>query len=304
MISIIVPVYNEEESLEEFNKRTLNVLRSHSKNFEIIYVDDGSKDQSLSIIKNFSLKSKEVKFISFFRNFGQHAAVLSGFKYSKGDHIITLDADLQNPPEEIPEFLNHVESNYDVIAGKRKNRKDNFLRKFFSNIMNRIISKITNVELSDYGCMMRMYSRNIINVILENFDKTIYVPAFASWISKNILEIEIKHEKRNFGKTKYSLMNLTQQAFDLITAYTYKPLQFLLILSLLVLFMIFTFLFFIYVGLINFININNVFLLYSLLILIVSIILVFLSILSEYVLRIHKNSRRLPLYIIREKDLG
>ena len=130
MISVIVPVYNEEESLEEFNKRTLNVLRSHSKNFEIIYVDDGSKDQSLSIIKNFSLKSKEVKFISFFKTC-QHAAVLSGFKYSKGDHIITLDADLQNPPEEIPEFLNHVESNYDVIAGKRKIEKIIFKKIFF-----------------------------------------------------------------------------------------------------------------------------------------------------------------------------
>ncbi len=304
MISVIAPVYNEEESLVEFNTRTLKVLRNNAEKFEIIYIDDGSKDNSLNMIKDFCSSNEEVKFISFYRNFGQHAAVLAGFKYSVGDYIITLDTDLQNPPEEIYEFLKHIDKNYDVVAGKRKNRKDNFLRKFFSNAMNKIISKITNVKLSDYGCMMRMYSRNIINVILENFEKTIYVPAFASWISKSILEIEIKHDKRDYGKTKYSLMNLTQQAFDLITAYTYKPLQFLLILSLIVLITIFLLLCFSYLGLINFVNIDNSSLLFMIIIFLVSIILIFLSILSEYILRIHKNSRRLPLYIIREKNLG
>ncbi len=304
MISVIAPVYNEEESLEEFNKRTLKVLRNSAEDFEIIYIDDGSKDKSLEIIKNLCSNNKEVKFISFYRNFGQHAAVLAGFKNSKGDYIITLDTDLQNPPEEIYEFLKYTNKNYDVVAGKRINRKDNFFRKFFSNAMNKIISKITNVKLSDYGCMMRMYSRNIINVILENFEKTIYVPAFASWISKDILEIEIKHEKRNFGKTKYSLMHLTQQAFDLITAYTYKPLQFLLILSVMVLLMILTFASLLFMELINFTNINNGLLFFILLIILASIILVYISILSEYILRIHKNSRKLPLYIIREKNLG
>ena len=303
MISIIAPVFNEEECLEEFNKRTLKALRSNKDNFEIIYIDDGSKDKSLRIIKDLCSKNKEIKFISFYRNFGQHAAVLAGFKHSKGSHIVTLDTDLQNPPEEIIKFLKHTNSNYDVVAGKRINRKDTFLRKFFSNLMNKIISRITNVKLSDYGCMMRMYSRNIINVILENFDKTIYVPAFASWISKNILEIEIKHEKRNFGKTKYSLLKLTQQAFDLITAYTYRPLQFLLILSLAFLFIIFFLLTLGYTNLINFININDNFLL-IIIILLVTILVIFVSILSEYILRIHRDSRKLPMYIIREKNLG
>ncbi len=303
MISIIAPVYNEEECLVEFNERTLAALRGNNDNFEIIYIDDGSKDKSLEIIKEFCSKNKEIKFISFYRNFGQHAAILAGFKYSKGDHIVTLDTDLQNPPEEIVKFLNYTNGNYDVVAGKRLNRKDTFLRKFFSNLMNKIISNITDVKLSDYGCMMRMYSRNIINVILENFDKTIYVPAFASWISKSILEIEIKHEKRNFGKTKYSLLKLTQQAFDLITAYTYKPLQFLLILSLFVLFIIFFFLFLKYANLINFVYVTNSFLL-IIIILLVTILLIFISILSEYISRIHRNSRRLPMYIIREKNIG
>ena len=304
MISIIAPVFNEEESLEEFNTRTLKVLKDNITNFEIIYIDDGSKDKSLDIIKRASTENDEVKFISFYRNFGQHAAILAGFKYATGDYIITLDTDLQNPPEEILKFLEYANDNYDVVAGKRIKRKDSILRKFFSNLMNRIISRITNVDLSDYGCMMRMYSRNIINVILENFDKTIYVPAFASWISKNILEIEIKHDKRNFGKTKYSLMKLTQQAFDLITAYTYKPLQFLLILSLTILLIIFISVMLLYFGLINYINVDmNILFLTSILALI-SILLIFISILSEYILRIHKNSRRLPLYIIREKKLG
>ena len=303
MISIIAPVFNEEESLEEFNTRTLKVLKDNKIDFEIIYIDDGSKDKSLDIIKTACKENHEVKFISFYRNFGQHAAILAGFKYAVGDYIITLDTDLQNPPEEIIKFLEHSKDNYDVVAGKRIKRKDSFLRKFFSNLMNRIISRITNVDLSDYGCMMRMYSRNIINVILENFDKTIYVPAFASWISKNILEIQIKHDKRNFGKTKYSLMKLTQQAFDLITAYTYKPLQFLLIFSLVILCVIFIFAVLLSFGLINYINVDlSIMFLISILALI-SLLLIFMSILSEYTLRIHKNSRKLPLYIIREKEL-
>ncbi len=303
MISIIAPVYNEEECLEEFNKRTLKVLDDSKKNYELIYIDDGSKDKSLDLIKNFKKKNSKVKFISFYRNFGQHAAVLAGFKFCKGEHIITLDTDLQNPPEEISKFIPYVAKDYDVIAGKRENRKDSFLRKFFSRSMNIIISKITNVNLSDYGCMMRMYSRVIIDVILENFEKTIYVPAFASWISKNILEIEIKHNERKFGKTKYSLLKLTQQAFDLITAYTYKPLQILLILSILILFVILIFIFLFYLGVINlFFTFNTLFI--TSLIILISINLIYISILSEYILRIHKNSRKLPLYIIRVKNLG
>ena len=151
--------------------------------------------------------------------------------------------------------------------------------------------------------MMRMYSRVIIDVILENFEKTIYVPAFASWISKNILEIEIKHNERKFGKTKYSLLKLTQQAFDLITAYTYKPLQILLILSILILFVILIFIFLFYLGVINlFFTFNTLFI--TSLIILISINLIYISILSEYILRIHKNSRKLPLYIIRVKNLG
>ena len=167
-ISIVIPIYNEEENLPNLHKRMIVVCKSLNIDYEIIYVDDGSIDKSLDLIENFTKQDNNTYFISFYRNFGQHAAVIAGFKYSKGDVVMTLDADLQNPPEEIPKFIEKMKEDYDVVAGVRLNRKDNLLRKFLSYFMNKIISMITGVKLVDYGCMMRLYKRNIINILIRN----------------------------------------------------------------------------------------------------------------------------------------
>ena len=243
MISIIIPVYNEQKNLEELNNRLLSVCSSLNKKFEIIYVDDGSTDSSLEKIKNFSKINSNIFYIEFFRNFGQHAAVMAGFSNAKGEIVITLDADLQNPPEEIKKLLDEIDKGYDIVAGRRMHRKDSILRRFLSYYMNKIISFMTGVKLNDYGCMMRAYRRNIIDKLLEFGEKSVYIPAFTSWLSKNTVEIPIKHDARIAGKTKYSLLKLLNQAFDLITAYTLIPIKIISLLGI-SLFFIGTFLFF------------------------------------------------------------
>ena len=199
IIYIVVPVFNEESNLRVFHERLLTTCDKSIKDYEIIYIDDGSSDNSSSILKEAAKESSNIFYISFFRNFGQHAAVLAGFKFSKGSHIITLDSDLQNPPEEIIKFLENKDSDCDIVAGVRVNRKDNILRRFSSFLMNKIISKLTGVKLSDYGCMMRMYSRKIVNVILANDEKSIYIPAFSSWLSKKTKEIKIDTDLDKYG---------------------------------------------------------------------------------------------------------
>lgn len=303
MISIVIPVYNEEKNLHAFNERIVKTCNKALDDYEIIYVDDGSTDKSLHLIKEFCMNNNNIFYISFFRNFGQHASVISGFKFSRGLNVITLDSDLQNPPEEILKFLKYKNSNYDIIAGKRINRQDKFLRKFFSFFMNKIISGLTGTKLSDYGCMMRMYSRKIIDVILENDEKSIYIPAFSSWLSKKTIEIEIKHDVRYSGKTKYSLTKLFQQAFDLITSYTFVPLQLIFILGFFMFILgLFLFLYLMAYRLI-FGTFNSLasFIVFQMLF--SGIILFCLGIISEYISRIHKQTRKIPLFIVREKNI-
>lgn len=303
MISIVIPVYNEEKNLHSFNERIVKTCNETMGDYEIIYVDDGSTDESLHLIKKFCMSNNKIFYISFFRNFGQHAAVISGFKFSKGSNIITLDSDLQNPPEEIIKFLNYKNSDFDIIAGKRINRKDKFLRKFFSYFMNKIISTLTGTKLSDYGCMMRMYSRKIVDVILENDEKSIYIPAFSSWLSKKTIEIEIKHNVRYSGKTKYSSIKLFQQAFDLITSYTFVPLQLIFILGCFM--FILGFFLFLYLMAYRFIfgTLNSLTSFIAFQMLFSGIILFCLGIISEYICRIHKQTRKIPLFIVREKNI-
>lgn len=303
MISIVVPVFNEEENLEELNKRLLSVCNSLPINFEIIYVDDGSTDKSLDIVKNFCNLNDFIHFISFYRNFGQHAAVMAGFKYARGDLIMTLDADLQNPPEEIIKLIDKMKDGYDIVAGKRINRKDSFLRKIPSYFMNRIISSLTGVKLSDYGCMMRVYKRDIISNLLEYGEKSLYIPAFTSWLSNHSTEIPIKHDTRYAGKSKYTLFTLLRQAFDLITAYTLVPIQ-LIGMTGIIFFIIGLFLFMylmyyrLFIG-----SPSSLTSFIAILILLSGVILFSIGVISEYLVRIHKEVRKMPLYILKESDI-
>ena len=302
-VSLVIPVYNEEQNLKELNKRILAVFDSMDTDYEIIYVDDGSSDKSLDIIKQFCNGSEFIHFISFYRNFGQHAGVLAGLKHARGDIIMTLDADLQNPPEEIPKFVDEMNNGYDIVAGRRIERQDDIRRKIPSYFVNKFISKLTGVKFNDYGCMMRAYNRNIVKQLVNYGEKSLYITAFGSWLSDNSKEIPIKHEPRFMGKTKYSLFKLFRQLFDLITAYTIVPIQIIGIIGLIffglgIVLFIYLMYFRVFVG-----HINPLTSFIALLILFSGLILFSIGVISEYIVRIYKEVKKMPLYLIRNSSI-
>ena len=218
IISIIIPVYNEEKSLPVLFEKLFPIL--YNIPHEIIFINDGSKDKSLTILKNEEKNNSFIKVIDMGTNYGQHEAIMKGLEQSRGDLIITMDADLQNPPEEIPRIISEYENGHDVIGTIRKNRQDTIFRKKASRIVNRITNMITGFHISDYGCMLRGYSREIVTGMLNVRRDDIFIPALAQKLSRNPVEIEISHSEREYGESKYSLYRLIKLFMSLIrTAY-------------------------------------------------------------------------------------
>jgi undecaprenyl-phosphate 4-deoxy-4-formamido-L-arabinose transferase len=228
MISVVIPVYNEEANLPHLLERLRSVIPKMGKSYEIIFVDDGSRDNTLSILKSF-LIYPEVKVVELTRNYGQHAAIFSGFSVVRGDIVITLDADLQNPPEEIPNLVKVMEEgDYDVVGTIRKERKDSFLRTFPSRIINMITRKITKVNMSDWGCMLRAYRRNIVERMVNCHEHSTFIPALATYFAKKVTEIEVVHEARHGGESHYPLRKLINLQFDLVSSFSDFPLKFIM----------------------------------------------------------------------------
>jgi undecaprenyl-phosphate 4-deoxy-4-formamido-L-arabinose transferase len=225
MISLVIPVYNEEANLPRLIERLRSVMQTTGRSYEIICVDDGSRDNSLSVLKGF-LIYPEVKVVELTRNYGQHAAVFSGFSIARGDIVITLDADLQNPPEEIPNLIRVMEDgDYDVVGTIRRERKDSFLRTFPSRMINAVTRKITKVNMSDWGCMLRAYRRNIVERMVNCHEHSTFIPALATYFSKKVTEIEVGHQERHAGESHYSLRKLINLQFDLVSSFSDFPLK-------------------------------------------------------------------------------
>jgi undecaprenyl-phosphate 4-deoxy-4-formamido-L-arabinose transferase len=231
LISLVIPVFNEEANLHQLIERCLSVCRGLENPFEIILVDDGSQDQSAKLIEYAALANPELKGVFLNRNYGQHAAVTAGFETSKGEIIITLDADLQNPPEEIPRLIQAIHQGYDVVGSVRQNRKDSFFRKFSSALVNWFVQKTTGVMMHDYGCMLRAYRRNIVDAVLSCPERSTFIPILANNFARNVTEIPVSHNERKNGHTKYSLYKLISLQFDLLTCMTTFPLRLLSILG-------------------------------------------------------------------------
>jgi undecaprenyl-phosphate 4-deoxy-4-formamido-L-arabinose transferase len=228
MISVVIPVYNEEANLTHLLERLRPVMQKMGKGYEIIFVDDGSRDNTLSILKSF-LVYPEVKVVELTRNYGQHAAIFSGFSVIEGDIVITLDADLQNPPEEIPNLVRVMEEgNYDVVGTIRKERKDSFLRTFPSRIINMITRKITKVNMSDWGCMLRAYRRDVVERMVNCHEHSTFIPALATYFAKKVTEIEVVHDARHGGESHYSVRKLINLQFDLVSSFSDFPLKFIM----------------------------------------------------------------------------
>jgi undecaprenyl-phosphate 4-deoxy-4-formamido-L-arabinose transferase len=225
LVSFVVPVYNEQDNLPELVRRSLAVGRALPYAFELVLVNDGSRDDSAKIIAATAEREPEVVGVLLNRNYGQHAAVLAGLAEARGDVVVTLDADLQNPPEEIPKLLAAIEEGCDVVSGLRRRRKDTLFRRVASRLMNQLMLRITRVNVGDYGCMLRAYRRDIVDAVLACGDRSAYVPALANSFAGRIREIEVEHAERQAGESKYGLLKLLNLYFDLLVSATTAPLR-------------------------------------------------------------------------------
>ncbi|WP_122672811.1 undecaprenyl-phosphate 4-deoxy-4-formamido-L-arabinose transferase [Pseudomonas viridiflava] len=231
-VSIVIPVYNEQQSLPELLRRTEAACARLRHDYEIVLVDDGSRDQSAEILQQAAERDgSRVVAVILNRNYGQHAAIMAGFEHCKGDVIVTLDADLQNPPEEIPRLIALAEQGYDVVGTVRNNRQDSAWRRWPSRLINLAVQRSTGVAMSDYGCMLRVYRRTIVDAMLACRERSTFIPILANSFARHTTEVLVEHAEREHGDSKYSPMRLINLMFDLITCMTTTPLRLLSIVG-------------------------------------------------------------------------
>ncbi|MEE3633137.1 undecaprenyl-phosphate 4-deoxy-4-formamido-L-arabinose transferase [Pseudomonas sp. AL 58] len=231
-VSVVIPVYNEEESLPELLRRTEAACKQLKQAYEIVLVDDGSRDSSAEQLENAAQREgSQIVAVILNRNYGQHAAIMAGFEQCRGDLVITLDADLQNPPEEIPRLVEQAELGYDVVATVRNNRQDSALRRYPSKLINLAVKRSTGVAMSDYGCMLRAYRRTVVDAMLACRERSTFIPILANSFARHTTEILVQHAEREHGDSKYSPMRLINLMFDLITCMTTTPLRLLSIIG-------------------------------------------------------------------------
>jgi undecaprenyl-phosphate 4-deoxy-4-formamido-L-arabinose transferase len=223
-VSIVIPVYNEAANLVALWHRLSAVMAAHPS-WEVLFVDDGSRDNSLAMLRDIAADDSHVRVVELARNFGQHAAILAGFRECRGAVVVTLDADLQNPPEEIPRLLEAIAAGNDVVGGWRAERQDQAFRRVASRLHNRITSLIVGVPMHDYGCMLRAYRRHIIDTVVRCDEKAAFIPALANSFAKRVAEIEVAHDERAGGHSKYNLLRLAQLSLNLITGFSLLPIQ-------------------------------------------------------------------------------
>jgi len=304
-ISVVVPVYNEEENVREFIRRTMKVLDGLSNSSELILIDDGSKDASGGIISEAAGNySGRIIGVFFNRNYGQHTAVIAGFARSRGDIIVTLDADLQNPPEEIPKLIEKAGEGYDVVGTVRVGRQDTAFRKVFSWVINRVTAKATGVMMHDYGCMLRAYSRSVINAILQCPERSTFIPVLANTFADRTIEINVEHAERPAGDSKYGVLKLINLQFDLLTSMTTFPLRLLSFIGAIISCIGIGF------GLLLLIlrifagpewAVQGVFTLFAILFIFIGAQFVAMGLIGEYIGRIYNEARARPRYFVRSQ---
>lgn len=227
-LSIVVPVYEEEASLDELLERVERTLDGTGRTWELLLVDDGSRDRSRAMIEAAARRRPgTIVGVLLNRNYGQHAAVMAGFRQSRGAIVVTLDADLQNPPEEIPTLLERIDAGCDVVGGVRRDREDSLFRRRASAIVNGFARRATGVAMRDYGCMLRAYRRTVVDAMLRCHERSTFIPVLANTFAREVGEVEVGHAARAAGDSKYSLWKLINLQFDLLTSMTTFPLRLL-----------------------------------------------------------------------------
>ncbi len=303
-ISVLVPILNEEESLGELNERLGAVLSSTGRSYEIIYINDGSTDRTQEMIEGFRQRDARVKVIEFNRNYGQHMALFAGFERAGGKVVVTIDADLQNPPEEIPRLVEKADEGYDVVATYRRGRQDSIFRRWPSWFVNKITSRLVGAKLRDYGCMLRGYSRDVIDSINLCQESSSFIPALANTYARRFIEIEVGHAERKKGVSKYGLFRLMRLNFDLMTGFSLLPIQFIGILGVVIAFLG---LFFAVLLLVRRLIVGpeseGLFTLFAILFFFMGIQIFALGIIGEYIGRIFQEVRRRPRFIVKKELL-
>jgi undecaprenyl-phosphate 4-deoxy-4-formamido-L-arabinose transferase len=226
LLSVVIPVYNEEAGLDALFNRLYPALDALQISYEVIFINDGSRDRSAQLLaEQFERRPEVTRVILFNGNFGQHRAILAGFEHCRGDRVVTLDADLQNPPEDIGLLLAAMDQGHDYVGSIRRMRQDSAWRRYASRAMNRLRHRITRIEMTDQGCMMRAYSRQIVQLINQCGEMNTFIPALAYQFARQPTEIVVGHEERHAGESKYSLYSLIRLNFDLVTGFSVVPLQ-------------------------------------------------------------------------------
>ncbi len=234
-LSVVIPVYNEEAGLAALFARLYPALDALGVAYEVIYVNDGSRDRSAALLtQQFDERPDVTRVVLFSANYGQHMAIVAGFERARGERVVTLDADLQNPPEEIARLLAAMDKGADYVGGVRTTREDAWWRRFASRMMNRLRERITHIRMTDQGCMLRAYSREIVEAIVASPEVNTFIPALAYTFAHNPVEIDVAHEERAAGESKYSLYRLVRLNFDLVTGFSLVPLQMFSLLGMVV----------------------------------------------------------------------
>ena len=300
-LSIVIPVFNEAQSLGDLHDRLAKTLKTLQQPHEIIFVDDGSRDSSATILRALHAQDSAVRVIRFNRNYGQHATVCAGMERARGDIVVTLDADLQNPPEEIPRLLAALTEGVDVVGGQRMRRRDSMFRRLASWIVNRVTSAVVGVPMRDYGCMLRAYRRSVVDQILACDGVAHFIPALANTFATSVVEVPVGHGPRQHGGSRYGLFRLLQLNFDLLTGFSLLPIQFVSLIGILVAlgglgFAVVLTLQRLIVGA----RISGAIVLFAILFVLVGIQILALGLIGEYVGRTYQEVRRRPRFVINE----
>ena len=300
-LSVVIPVFNEEASLPILYERLLPVLDQLGQSYEIILVNDGSRDCTGAVLKTLFDKRPDVfRIFEFNRNYGQHMAIMAGFEQVRGEVIITMDADLQNFPEDIPLLLQNIEAGHDVVGGYRENRQDSWWRLFCSRLHNQLRLKLTKIDMKDEGCMLRAYKRNIIDQMVACQEHSTFVTALATSFASNPIDVPVRHAAREAGSSNYNFIKLVRYNFDFFANFSRAPLEFFTFTGFIV--AVFSFLLFIYiigVRLLHGPDMGGIFTLFAILYFLIGVLLMGLGIVGEYIGRIYEEVRRRPRYIIK-----
>ena len=299
-ISVVIPVYNEEEGLPYLFERLYPALDALGRSYEVVFVDDGSRDRSVAELREqFQRRPDVTRVVVLARNAGQHLAILAAFQQTRGRYVITLDADLQNPPEEIGRLVAAMDAGADYVGTIRVSRQDVLWRKAASRFLNRVREGTTSIQITDQGCMLRGYDRSVIDAVNRCTEVSTYVPALAYTFARHPVEIEVAHAERTVGESKYSLFRLVRLNFDLMTGFSVAPLQFFSMTGIIIALLSIAFVIFLAIRrLIVGPEAEGVFTLFGIAFFLIGVALIGLGVVGEYVGRIYEQVRQRPRYTV------